>query len=286
MDLLNQNLSPLVKIRTLYHSLRASEQKVADYIEAHPEEVIYLSISALADKCGVSEASVIRLCKVLGYEGYQELKISMARSLIKPVKYIHEEIEEGDSVDKITQKVMVADMKAIEDTLKILDKGEVEKAIEALSKAKRIEFYGLGGSASVAFDAQHKFLRHGIPCIAYNDAHMQVMSASMLGKGDVVIGISHSGSSRDIVDSLENASKAGAATICITSSEKSPVTRASSIKLIVSARELSYRPEPMASRIAQLAVIDVLSVGVALNREKIFIKNLEKSRQALITKRY
>ncbi|MDF2519939.1 MAG: transcriptional regulator [Clostridia bacterium] len=281
-----QDANPLIKLRTLYQSLRVSEQKVADYIDIHPEEVIYLSISALADKCGVSEASVIRLCKVLGYDGYQELKINMARSLVAPVKYIHEEIEEDDDTDKIIQKVMVADMKAIEDTLKILDRKEVERAVNAISKARKLEFYGLGGSAPVAFDAQHKFLRHGIPCIAYNDSHMQIMSASMLGKGDVVVGISHSGSTKDIVDSLNIAAKAGAETICITSSEKSPVTKASSVKLIISARELSYRPEPMASRIAQLSVIDVLSVGVAIKREREVINNLEKSREALIAKRY
>lgn len=281
-----QDTNPLIKLRTLYHSLRVSEQKVADFIEVHPEEVIYLSISALADKCGVSEASVIRLCKILGYDGYQALKISMARSLVDPVKYIHEEIEENDDTYKIIQKVMVADMKAIEDTLKILDIKEVERAIDVISKASRIQFYGLGGSAPVAFDAQHKFLRHGIPCIAYNDSHMQIMSASMLGKGDVVIGISHSGSTKDIVDSLTIASEAGAATICITSSEKSPVTKAASIKLIISAKELSFRPEPMASRIAQLAVVDTLAVGVAIKRDKEVINNIEKSRQALTKKRY
>ncbi len=281
-----QDTNPLIKLRTLYNSLRVSEQKVADYIEIHPGEVIYLSISALADKCGVSEASVIRLCKILGYDGYQALKISMARSLVDPVKYIHEEIEENDDTYKIIQKVMVADMKAIEDTLKILDKAEVERAIDVISNAGTIQFYGLGGSAPVAFDAQHKFLRHGIPCIAYNDSHMQIMSASMLGKGDVVVGISHSGSTKDIVDSLKIASEAGAATICITSSENSPVTKAASIKLIISARELSFRAEPMASRIAQLAVIDILSVGAAIKRDKEVIKNIEKSRQALTRKRY
>jgi len=286
MEMQNQRLSPLVKISTLYESLRTSEQKVADYINSHPEEVIYLSITALAEKCEISESSVIRLCKVLGFEGYQDLRISMARSLVEPVKYIHEELEETDDVNKIIHKVMVANMKAIEDTMKVLVSADVEKAIEALAKARKIEFYGLGGSGAVAFDAHHKFFKYGIPCFAFNDPHMQIMSAAMLGEEDVVIGISHSGSTKDIVSSLKMALDSGATTICITSSEKSPVTKVSSIKLIVSARELSFKPEPMASRIAQLTVIDVLSVGVALKRENIVINNLEKSRKALITKRY
>jgi DNA-binding MurR/RpiR family transcriptional regulator len=286
MELKEQNVDPLIKLRSLYSSLRESEKKAADYIESHPNEVIYLSISALAEKSDVSEASIIRLCKALGYEGYQDLKINMAKFLIEPVRYIYEELDENDDVGKIIHKVMVSNMKAIEDTLKILDKSEVEKAINVLSKARKIEFYGVGGSGEVAFDAHHKFFKLGIPCIAYNDPHMQIMSASMLGKGDVVVGISHSGSTKDIVDSLETAKKAGAATICITSSENSPVTKVSSIKLIISAKELAYRTEPMASRIAQLSVIDVLSVGVALRRENQTIVNLEKARKALIKKRY
>lgn len=286
MENLNRNIDPLVKISMLYNSLRASEQKVADYIEKHPDEVIYLSISALAEKCGVSEATIIRFCKTLHYEGYQELKIAMAKSMIEPVKYIHEELEENDDVDKIVNKILTSNMKAIEDTLKVLDKDEVKKAINYLVNAKKIEFYGMGGSGAIAIDAQHKFFKLGIPCIAYSDSHMQIMSASMMGKGDVVVGISHSGSTKDIVDSLKIASKAGASTICITSSEKSPVTKVASAKLVISARELSFRFEPMASRIAQLSVIDALSVGVALKREKIVISNLEKSRKSLITKRY
>lgn len=286
MNIFDGNIDPLIKIRALYHNLRASEQKVAHYIENHTDEIIYLSISALAEKCQVSETSVIRLCKAMGYEGYQDLKINLAKSMIEPVKYIHEELEENDDVSKIIRKVMVADMKAIEDTLQILDSTEVSKAIEVMAKANKIEFIGLGGSAAVAVDAVHKFFRTGINCSAYMDSHMQIMAASMLEKDDVIVGISHSGSTKDIVDALKVASKAGAATICITSSANSPVTKVSSIQLIVSAKELAYRTEPMASRIAQLSVIDVLSVGVALKRENIVINNLDKTRKALITKRY
>lgn len=286
MDIQNHTQDPLIRLRAMYESLRASEKKVADYVEAHANEIIYLNISAVAENCKVSEASVIRLCKVLGYEGFQDLKINIARSLIEPVKYIHEELEEGDDIEKIIQKVMVADMKAIEDTLRTVDKKEVEKAIDVIAQARKVEFYGLGGSGTVAFDAQHKFFKLGIPCIAYSDSHMQAMSASMLGKGDVVIGITHSGSTKDIINSLSIAVNSGAQTICITSSVKSPATNVAGIKLIVSAKELAYRTEPMASRIGQLAVIDVLSVGVALRRKEIVVGNLEKARKALVHKRY
>ena len=285
-SMFGENIEPILKIRSLYPSLRASEQKVADYIENHLNEIVYLSISNLAEKSGVSQASVIRLCKAMGYEGYQELKINIAKSTVEPVKYIHEEITGEDSMEDLIRKVMIADMKALEDTIKTLNEEQVKHAIDALTNAKKIEFYGLGGSGPIAFDAQHKFFKLGIHCIAYNDNHMQAMAASMLNKGDVVIGISHSGSTKDLIESLTVASKAGATIICITSSVNSPITKVSDYKLIVSAKELEYKTEPMASRIAQLGVIDVLSVGVALNRKNVVLENLSKTRKALIPKRY
>jgi DNA-binding MurR/RpiR family transcriptional regulator len=286
MELIKTDLNPILKMRAIYPSLRDSEKKVVDYIQAHINEIIYLSISNLAEKCGVSEASIIRLCKAMKFSGYQELKINIAKFIVEPVKYIHEEVNENDSTEEIIRKVMTADMKAIEDTLKVLDPVQIEKSIKALSNAGRIEFYGVGGSGLVALDAQHKFFKYGISCIAYNDPHMQIMSASLLHKGDIVVGISHSGSTKDLINSLSEASKAGAATICITSSIKSPITKVCDYTLLVLAKELEYKTEPMAARIAQLSVIDILAVGVSLNRKDIVIENLDKARKALISKRY
>lgn len=286
MEIHDSSLNPILKMRTLYSSLRESEKKIVDYIQTYTEEIIYLSIGSLSEKCGVSETSVIRLCKAMGYVGYQELKINIAKTIIEPMKYIHEAVNENDPVEEIIRKVMTADMKAIDDTLKILDPSQVSKSIDVLSNANRIEFYGVGGSGVLAFDAQHKFFKYGIPCIAYNDPHMQIMSASMLRKGDVVVGISHSGSTRDLINSLSAASKAGATTICITGSIKSPITKVSDYKLLVLAKEAEFKTEPMASRIAQLAVIDVLAVGLALKRTNVVLENLDKTRKSLITKRY
>jgi DNA-binding MurR/RpiR family transcriptional regulator len=279
-------VSPILKMRALYNSLRKSEKKVADYIQAHPDEVILSSITNLAEKVGVSEASIIRLCKVMGYVGFQELKINIAKTIIEPTKYIHEEINDQDTINEKIKKVFVANIKALEDTLNVLNPYHVEQSIKALANAKRIEFYGLGGSGSVALDAQHKFFKYGTPCLAYVDSHMQIMSAATLGKGDVVIGISHSGSTKDLIDSLSVASKAGATTICITSSINSPITKVSDYTLLVLAKEVAYKTEPMTSRIAQLSIIDTLSIGVALERKEKVLKNIDKTRQALILKRY
>jgi DNA-binding MurR/RpiR family transcriptional regulator len=286
MNLFETTINPILRIRAIYPSLRASEKKIADYITENTSEVIYLSISNLAEKCKVSETSVIRLCKAIKFSGYQELKINIAKYFIEPSKYIHVDADENDTTVEIIRKVMTADMKAIEDTLKVIDPSQVEKSINLLSEANRIEFYGLGGSGVVALDAQHKFFKFGINCFAYIDSHMQVMSASMLHKGDAVVAISHSGSTKDIIDSISAASKAGASTICITSSIKSPVTKISDHTLLVLSKELEFRTEPMASRIAQLAIIDILAVGVSLKRRDIVIENMDKSRKALISKRF
>lgn len=283
---LESTTNPLILIRARYNSLRTSEKKVANYILENPDEIIYSSITNLAEKCKVSETSVIRLCKVLGYNGFQDLKINIARSIIDPNKQIHEEVNESDSISDIIKKVMSVNIQAIEDTMQILSSQQVSLAIDAIANTKRLEFYGMGGSGSVAFDAQHKFFKYGISCIAYSDSHMQAMSAATMGPGDVVVAISHTGNTKDIVENLGIAKQSGATTICITGGLKSPITKVSDIVLMVSAKEQSYKPEPMSSRIAQLSIIDVLAVGVALRDPQKVLSNLQRTRKSITAKRY
>lgn len=276
----------LVLLRGLISSLHKAEQKVAEYILEHPEDVIYLPITELAERSGVSETTVVRLCRKLGLRGYQDLRNSLVRDRIEPLKNIHEAIKDEDDEATIARKVLTGHINSLEDTLKILDEISFKKAVEALSEARRIEFYGLGGSGAVAIDAQHKFLKTGIPCTAYIDAHMQAMSASILGPQDVVVGISHTGSTKDIVESLEIANKAGATTICITSYRNSPVTKVAKIKLFVASKEIAFRAEPLASRIAQLALIDALYVAVAYRRKEEALETLNRMREAIVNKRF
>ena len=283
---LEHGANALLQLRARYSALRTSEKRVADYILSRPDEIIYLSITSLADKCHTSETSVIRLCKAMGYNGYQDFKINIAKSIIEPSKQIHEEVGEDDSTSDIIKKVMSSNIKAIEDTMQVLSSQQVQCAVDAIANTRRLEFYGMGGSGSVALDAQHKFFKYGISCLAYTDPHMQAMSAATMGPGDVALGISHTGSSKDIVENLEIAAQAGATTICITGGMKSPITKVCDIVLMVVSKEQSYKPEPMSSRIAQLSIIDVLSVGVARTRPDAVLKNLQKTRKSLSAKRY
>lgn len=286
MSLILNTANALLQLRANYGALRASEKRIADYILKNPNEIIYLSISALAEKCNTSETSVIRLCKALDYRGYQDFKINIAKALIEPEQQIHEDVTSQDEVPELIKKVMYSNARAIEDTMQVLSHGQVELTIEAIKNAGRLEIYGLGGSGFVAMDAQHKFFKYGINCTAYVDSHMQAMSASALKAGDVAIGISHTGSSKDLVETLEIAKKAGATTVCITGGMKSPITKVSDIVLMVMSREQSYKPEPMSSRIAQLCIIDILAIGVALSRPDAVLDNLEKMRGALAAKRF
>lgn len=286
MNIISDSANPLLQLRAHYSALRTSEKRVADCILQNPGEIVYLSISSLAELCDTSVTSVIRLCKALGYKGYQDLKISIATTIVNPQMQIHEDVSSADSSSDLINKVMSANIKAIEDTMQVLSPQQVDRAVEAIAGTKRLELYGFGGSGAVAIDAQHKFFKYGINCIAYTDAHMQAMSASTMKPGDVALGISHTGVSKDLVESIEIASKTGATTICITGGIKSPITKVSDITLMVMAREKSYKPEPMSSRIAQLSVIDVLAVGVAMRRPEAAIDTLEKMRNVLIGKRF
>lgn len=280
------SMSCTARIREMKTSLRNAEEQVANYILLHHGEIINLTITELAEQAGVSEATVVRMCQKLGYKGFQELKIALALELVKPVQAIHEEIHEDDEVDQAVEKVFRGNIFAIENTLRVLSMGEMKKAVDALAGARKIEIYGVGGSAAVARDAAHKLMKTGIPCVAYDDPHMQIMSASLLGPGCVAIGISHSGSSKDIVEALNVAKEAGATTVSISNYAKSPIDKVSDIKLATASKETSYRTEGTASRIAQLCIIDALFVGVGLKRTGDIVDNIQKTRRAVVIKHY
>ena len=269
-----------------YAKLRKSEVKVADYILEHADEVIHFSVSELAAEALVSEPTVIRFCRGIGFKGFQDFKIYLAQNLIPPLRSIHESVNEGEEVPELIRKVFDANVASVQSTLETLDFAAVQAAIDELAKAEKIIFFGLGGSAVVAMDAFHKFFRIGIPCEWFNDSHMALMAASMMKPGQILIAISHSGSTRDVVDAIETATAAGASTIAIVSHHKSPVSNVAALSLCVASTEMGFRFEPMASRIAQLSVVDVLSVGVSLLRSDEVVANLIATRKALARKRY
>ncbi|MFY9454626.1 MAG: MurR/RpiR family transcriptional regulator [Firmicutes bacterium] len=278
--------SILEKIREERHAFRQSEQKVAEYILTHPREVIGSPITELAEVIGVSEATIVRMCKKIGFKGFHELKISLAAQNVQPLQTVHEQIQDGDDMETIVKKVFAANIQAMNSTLNVLPVRDLKQAVDALATANQIHFYGVGGSGSIAQDAAHKFMKTGKPVAAYIDTHMQVMAASLLGKGDVVVGISHSGSSRDIIEALELARKKGATTIGLTHYAKSPIDKVLDIKLCTASNETFYRTESTSSRIAQLSIIDALFIGVSLRDPEKAIENIQLTREAIASKRF
>ena len=282
----NAEPSTVIKIRGAYSTFQKAERRIANVISKNPEEIISLSITELAEKSETSESSVVRFCKSIGYKGYYELKIALARELVVSPQQIYEEIGQKDDMATVKHKVFQSTILALQETIKILNDRELEKAVEAICKAGLLAFYGMAASAAVALDSCHKFLRINIRSVSYSDSHMQAISASLLREGDVAFGISHSGSSKDVVDALRIARQSGATTICLTHHTKSPITKVADVKLFTAARETALRSDAMTSRIAELSILDVLYVGVALRRYEVSLKSIERTKEALAEKKY
>lgn len=275
-----------LRIQSIYDNLGEAEKRIAKLLLENPKEIIHYSITELAEKSNVSEATVVRFSRKLGFKGYQELKIIFAQEMVSPLQSIHEEVKEDDEIPEVLDKVFQSIIETLGHTKQVLDLKQLEKAAEAILRARKVLVFGLGNSSSVAMDAQHKFLRTGIECSAYADSHMQAIVASHLLPEDVAIGISHSGSSRDIVETLQIAKECGATTICITNYGKSPILKYSDICLFTASQETRYRILALASRIAQLGIIDALYVYIAFRKKGQAYDAIQRIERALQCKKY
>ena len=273
-----------LKIKMLYNEMGKAEKQIADWIMENPGKIISLSIVELAEQCKCGEATIVRFSKRLGLNGYQELKISLASE--GGTSHVSTNITENDTAFEIYEKVCNDIYMSLEKTKKSLNPDAIANAAQKLCNAKKIVVFGLGNSASVATDASHKFLRAGLNAVAYSDNHMQVIAASHLSKDDVVVGISHSGSSKDIVEALKLAKERGTTTIAITNSGKSPILKQADIVLSTTADETQYNILALNSRIVQLAIIDSLYFYIVYNRSSKALESIKETEHALQTKKY
>lgn len=271
----------LAVIKELQITFKPSEAKIAKYILDNAHVVTELSINELAKACDTSEASIVRFCRTIGLKGFQELKIKIAVSLSKQTKKLDGGITDDDDVANVIQKIANFNKQAIDNTISLLDVKSIIKAVDALSNANKIDFYGVAASGTVAYDAMLKFSRINIPCTAYQDTHLQLTSAVNLKKGDVACGISYSGATKEIVEAIQVAKEAGATTISLTKYGQSPLVKTADINLFVSSEEAMFRSGAMASRIAQLTVIDILFILVARKKYNEVVKYLENTSEIL-----
>jgi RpiR family carbohydrate utilization transcriptional regulator len=265
--------------------LSKSELKVADVVLADPNATIRSSIAALARTADVSEPTVNRFCRSLDCTGFPDFKLRVAQSLANGTPYVNSNVEANDSVRDFSVKIFEMTMAALEDAKSNLDYDTLGRAIDALAGARKIEFYGLGASASVALDAQHKFFRLNTPVVAYTDVMVQRMSAASAGRGDVIVMISYTGRTIATVEAAKLAREAGATVISITM-PNSPLAQHSSIVLAVETSEDTDVYTPAISRLVHLTIIDVLATGVTLKRGPEFVEHLKKIKNSLKATRF
>ena len=257
----------LTRIEASLPSLAPAEQRVARLVLSDPRTFANLPISELAARSQVSKPTVVRFCRSVGYNGLSDFKLKLAGSVSEGVPFIHRSVDTddktGDVVVKVIDNTVAAFLKYRNDASVNAIERAAEMLVAACNANRRIEFYGVGNSGIVAQDAQHKFFRLGVNAIAYSDGHMQVMAASILAPGDVVLLISNSGRTRDLMDACDIARRNGAGTIVISASG-SPLASAGQIHLGADHPEGFERYSPMVSRLLHLLIIDILATCVAL----------------------
>lgn len=259
----------LVRIRAVLPSLRPAQRRVADAVLGDPAGTAELSIGRLAQECATSVTTVMRFCRSAGFQGYPELRLALARETSREAAEnasgpaASSDIDRSDSLADIVAKIAFNDAEAVRDTAATLDLTALEAAVHAVGSARRIDIYGVGASGFVGQDLHQKLHRIGLLAFAWPDPHAALTSAALLDPGCVAIGISHTGTTTDTVDALRAARESGARTVAITNFAPSPLTRCADLVLTTAARETMFRSGATASRIAQLAVVDCLFVGVA-----------------------
>lgn len=272
-------------LRSCYQDLTKSERRIADYIMENAREAIHQTISELASNSNSAEVTVSRFCKKLGYSGLQSLKIALASDIFTPIESVCQEIQVEDSYEDIAAKLFMSINDGLQDTLKLLDFDALHRAVDLLSQAHKIDVYGFGTSAMVCHDIENRFIRFGKPVQAFSDMHMQITSATLLTSQDVIIAVSHTGATIDILQSVEVAKKNAVPVIAITSYLRSPLAKAADIVLHGMGREVSYRSESMASRLVHLAIADLLYTGLSIKNPGKFIENMKKMRLAIAKRR-
>lgn len=275
----------LDRLRERLEELNRSERKVANVILEDPAVATSLSIASLAQAASVSEPTVNRFCRNFGAKGYPDFKIKLAQSLAGGTPYVTRAVEPGDTATQYTHKIFGATIAALDEAQREVDMAAVERMVDYLTQAKQIHFFGLGASGAVAQDAQHKFFRFNLPVMAYVDVLMQRMVAAACHTGDVVVIISYTGRTRELVDIARVAREAGAVVLGITA-PSSPLSLECTSTLEVATPEDTDHYMPMTSRMIQLTLIDALATGVTLRRGEDFLPHLKKIKDSLRDTRF
>lgn len=277
----------LQMIQNVYKQLRKSEKAVADYVVESPEKVINSSISEIAKESNVSEATVIRFCKMAGFSGFQDLKVTLARGAAHfDSPTIYENIQKDDSLQVALEKIFANNMQALNGTYHCLDLTQLKEVSRAISQARFVYLFGVGTSGLVAQYAEYRFTRIGLTTRAFTESHQIALATTSIRKNDIVIAISQSGSTKAIVQPIEIAKDKGAVTIAITGHPNSPIAKISNYVLRNTVHEAPFDSGGMPSLMAQLSVVDGLLAGASLENFDDSIQMIQATAEALKSKKY
>lgn len=271
----------LIRLRGIYPSLKAALRKVADVILRQPEMAIYASVNELAAVADVSEATVMRFCRTLGFKGFQDFKIALAREMVTPAPRFHEEVAVGDDPGTIVRKVFQANISALEDTLEVLDMEALGKAAQLLLNAGKIVIVGGDGAGPLLAYAGNRFLLLGLNAHYYNELQPMMQAAALLTRKDVLLAISHSGCARELLEAVRLAKEAGAGVVAVTNNGLSTLARLGHQVLVTASREAKYYQEGTDSFFGQTAIIDSLFVLMFQARPERVQENLAMIERAL-----
>ena len=267
------NTSILTLMRSNYNNMTKSEKRIIDYILANLKTVMSQTISDLASNTQSSEITISRFCKKLGSEVYSQDEL------------VSQEINPNDSYKLIAEKLFSSITDGLQDTLKLIDFEQLEKAVQLIKNAHQICVYGFGNSFTVCQDIETRFMRFGIPIKAYNDLHMQVTASSLLTEKDLIICVSHTGANIDLLQAIELAHNNNVPIIAITSYMNSPLCKLSDVVLHGMGREIAYKSEAVASRLIHMAIVDILYMGVYQKNVTKNFTNIKKMRNAIAKRR-
>ncbi|MGF7047436.1 DNA-binding MurR/RpiR family transcriptional regulator [Paenibacillus sp. DS2015] len=265
------------------NKLSPLERKLAEHILAAPSEIVHIGITELSEQCAISPATITRFCKVFHFKGFPDFKVHLASEIAQSGSddpshsSAYQDIVAGNPLSLIVEAMQANHLASIRDTTSLLDLTKLTKVVDLLCGAKRIDLYGMATSSVVAQDFYQKLIRIGVNCTAFADSHMQITSASTLGANDVAFAISYSGETPETIDALRCASNHGASTISLTSFGSNTLASLANLPLFSSSLEHGMRRGDMASRIAQLHIIDILFTGMLSQQFGNFIPKLEQS---------
>src|SRR3954471_20436645 len=274
------------RIRMMMPHLTPLERRVGDTMLGRRDFDEITPLRTVADDAGVSEAMVVKVTKKLGFSGFQDFRAGIVGYNSLPTTELHQELSPDDTSAEIARKVFRTSVHALEETLSILDPEAFEKAADLIFTARQRDFYGMGGSAQIARDAGHKFLRIGVRTSVFDDAHMMLMSAALLGGGEVAVAFSHWGTPTAVIEPLRLARRRGARTVALTNYATSPLAAEADVVLCSTAPGSPLLGENAAARIAQLVILDAVFVAVARRDLGAAERNLAATRAAVAARRH